>query len=213
MRKKKVFLAICSFVSAQQVSAKSSPESQLLHFDKSAHFPTLLQIAFVKAPVLRSKISNCIDKASSSTQMYLQINGVSGEADLDDGESPEAESLLNIRVAHESQESQLASLQVGCFVIKLWKRKNRIAASAKIWEEAAVAETDYSCKMVPNRLKGLQRKRLGRIHEASAFASESVDGNYLIRPQYPMHLTLPRTSQLEMVKWVLHNDLTSVAKT
>uniref|UniRef100_A0A7N0TE66 Plastid division protein PDV2 n=1 Tax=Kalanchoe fedtschenkoi TaxID=63787 RepID=A0A7N0TE66_KALFE len=173
-------------------------------------------IVLAKATELRSKINNCIDKASS-TPRSPRINGgaakllVNGkDPDPDEEELQEAESLMSIRDALESLESQLASLQ-------------ELQQQQRYERESALAEIDYSRKMLLNKLKDYKGKDLEVIHEASAFASESVEhSNDLLLPPYPTRLPRPLvlengyashfTLDKSARNGVLSNGLTSEAK-
>ena len=68
-----------------------------------------------RASQLRSKINNCIDKATQRKNSEDENSHHLLEEAED--EDDEAESLLNIRDALESLEEQLGSLQVSCFFI------------------------------------------------------------------------------------------------
>lgn len=147
-------------------------------------------MVLVRAMELRSKITNCIDKATSPRKQRQPNKGSEPEYEANggkersgsqmDGTDPEveeddeeAESLLNIRDALETLESQLSSLQA----LQQQQRYER---------EAALAEIDYSRKMLVKKLKEYKGEDLEVIHEASAFASESVEpNNDLLLPPYP----------------------------
>ncbi|KAK6946187.1 hypothetical protein RJ641_013731 [Dillenia turbinata] len=145
-------------------------------------------IVLCRASELRSKIANCIGKASS---LYREGKGVDEEEqeEREDrssslSQSPtetvvevsepdeEAESLVHIRDALESLESQLSSLQA-------------LQQQQQYEREAALADIDYSRRMLLEKLKDYKGKDLEVINEASAFASEAVEHNSdLLLPPY-----------------------------
>ncbi|KAK6916517.1 hypothetical protein RJ641_019378 [Dillenia turbinata] len=144
-------------------------------------------IVLCRASELRSKIANCIDKASS---LYREGKSVDEKEEGQDRSyslppSPtetvvevsepdeEAESLVHIRDALESLESQLTSLQA-------------LQQQQQYEREAALADIDYSRKMLLEKLKEYKGKDLQVINEASTFASEAVEhNNDLLLPPYP----------------------------
>ncbi|GKV24342.1 hypothetical protein SLEP1_g33968 [Rubroshorea leprosula] len=162
-------------------------------------------LVLARATELRLKISHCIEKATagntpSSTdgtpegrQQQEEGDGESrkkdgvfdaeknpkpdfsgslGDVDEedDDGETPR---LLNIRDALESLESQLVALQ-------------NLQQQQCYEREVALAEIDYSRKILLEKLKDYDGKDLEVIHEASAFAGETVENNSnLLLPPYP----------------------------
>lgn len=138
-----------------------------------------------KASELRAKITNCIDKASNASAEGPQqeVDGGDGsrsgskvvELGVEDhGEDEEAESLLNIRDALESLETQLSALQG----LQQQQQYERVAA---------LNEIDHSRMMLLKKLKEYKGEDLEVLHEASAFASESVEhnNNDLLLPPYP----------------------------
>ncbi|XP_010255005.1 PREDICTED: plastid division protein PDV2-like [Nelumbo nucifera] len=129
-------------------------------------------VVLSRASELRSKINNCINNATTRNKDYLGENGF---CSLDDGgqADDEAESLLNIRDALESLEEQLASLQV----LQQQQRYER---------EVTLAEIDNSRKILLKKLEEYKGEDLEVIHEASAFASETVEQkDDLLLPPYP----------------------------
>lgn len=80
-------------------------------------------LVLARASELRSKITNCIHKASSTPQTQHHHDATNGQREAEEDKNPleyddseeEAESLLNIRDALESLEAQLSSLQVSSF--------------------------------------------------------------------------------------------------
>lgn len=130
-------------------------------------------IVLSRASELRSKINNCIDKARRRSE---DGEGDDRSRSLDEGggeADDEAESLLNIRDALESLEEQLVSLQA----LQQQQRYER---------EATLAEIDHSRKVLLKKLKEYKGEDLEVIHEASAFASETVEHNDdLLLPPYP----------------------------
>ncbi|KAF8405148.1 hypothetical protein HHK36_010046 [Tetracentron sinense] len=131
-------------------------------------------IVLSRASELRSKINNCIDKAT--------------KPDRDEGDDPsrsldeadiEAESLLNIRDAFDSLEEQLASLQA-------------LQQQQQYERQVTLAEIDHSRKILLNKLKEYKGEDLEVLHEASAFASETVEhSNDLLLPPYPSRSPQP----------------------
>lgn len=135
-------------------------------------------LVLARASELRSKITNCIHNASSidaSTQEGGTEDRVEGE------EEEEDESLLNIRDSLVALEAQLSSLQ---------------ALQEQQWydKEASLAQIDYSRKKLLQKLKAYKGEDLEVIHEATAFASSTVEkeNNDLLLPPYPI-----RPSSLE----------------
>ncbi|CAJ1933439.1 unnamed protein product [Sphenostylis stenocarpa] len=121
-------------------------------------------LVLARATELRLKISNCIHRATTTT------NGPSPHADDDDDAT---ERLLNICDALEALETQLSSLQV----LQQQQRYER---------EIALAEIENSRKMLIDKLREYKGKELEVIQEASTFASETVEpNNDLLLPPYP----------------------------
>ncbi|XP_058190537.1 plastid division protein PDV2 [Rhododendron vialii] len=143
-------------------------------------------LVLARASELRTKITNCIHSASTTEDKNSNPRELEGEEegngspsqDIDkvaeeQQEEEETESLLNIRDALESLEAQLSSLQA--LQQQQWYEK-----------EAALAEIDYSRKKLLKKLKEYKGEELEVIHEAAAFASETVDDNSdLLLPPYP----------------------------
>ncbi|KAL2328920.1 hypothetical protein Fmac_022347 [Flemingia macrophylla] len=120
-------------------------------------------LVLARATELRLKINNCIHRATA--------NGTSPHAEDDDDDATER--LLNICDALEALETQLSSLQV----LQQQQRYER---------EIALAEIESSRKMLIDKLKEYKGKELEVIHEASTFASETVEpNNDLLLPPYP----------------------------
>ncbi|KAI3716087.1 hypothetical protein L6452_23163 [Arctium lappa] len=129
-------------------------------------------LVLARASELRSKITNCIHNASSIT-----TNDATNQeevADYKDETEEETESLLNIRDSLEALEAQLSSLQA--LQQQQWYEK-----------EASLAEIDYSRKKLLQKLKAYKGEDLEVIHEATAFASSTVEKekNDLLLPPYP----------------------------
>lgn len=161
-------------------------------------------LVLARATELRLKISNCIDcidkstsKDSSPKESWKQekqgsfVNGDQSPKDFqsqeevsvekegeqegeeEKEEEEEAESLLHIYDALESLETQLAALQ-------------NLRQRQQYEKQAALAEIDYSRKMLLEKLKDYKGKNLEVIQEASAFAGEKVEyDNDLLLPPYP----------------------------
>ncbi|KAL1200854.1 Plastid division protein PDV2 [Cardamine amara subsp. amara] len=151
-------------------------------------------LILARATELRLKISDCID--SSSTAVDEDDGGSGGgnedlspgegrkienqEKDYDsissdDVEEAEPERLLRIRDALESLESQLASLQ-------------NLRQRQQYEKQVALAEIDYSRKMLLEKLKEYKGKDFEVLRETSTFAGERVDyENDLLLPPYPVH--------------------------
>ncbi|GLT44306.1 hypothetical protein SLA2020_182110 [Shorea laevis] len=200
-------------------------------------------LVLARATELRLKISHCIEKATagntpSSTdgtpegrQRQEEGDGESrkkdgvfdgeknpkpdssgslGDVDEedDDGETPR---LLNIRDALESLESQLVALQ-------------NLQQQQQYEREVALAEIDYSRKILLEKLKDYDGKDLEVIHEASAFAGETVENNsnlllppYPSRPPRPLVLDSDYLSHLKLTSksapnWVSTNGSTNETK-
>lgn len=159
-------------------------------------------LVLAKATELRLKISNCIHK--SNDPLPTKENGVQ----VDEEEDEEAQRLFNICDAFEALENQLGSLQT----LQQQQRYER---------EVSLAEIESSRKMLLNKLKEYKGKDLDVIHEASAFAGETVDhSNDLLLPPYPSRS--PHTFVLEngylqpthkpLRNGVITNDATNGAK-
>lgn len=120
-------------------------------------------LVLARATELRLKIGNCIHRATA--------NGPLPHADDEDDDATER--LLNICDALEALETQLSSLQV----LQQQQRYER---------EIALAEIESSRKMLIDKLREYKGKELEVIHEASTFASETVEpDNDLLLPPYP----------------------------
>ncbi|MBA0581192.1 plastid division protein PDV2 isoform X1 [Gossypium raimondii] len=159
-------------------------------------------LALARATELRLKISNCITKATSGnpvspykqsqegkqTDKNASLNGDKPHQTLggtDDEEEAEetTERLLDIRDALESLESQLLALQ-------------NLQHQQSYEKEVALAEIDYSRRVVLEKLKEYQGKDMEVILEASAFVSKTVENNSdLLLPPYPSRL--PRSLVLD----------------
>ncbi|KAL2460187.1 Plastid division protein PDV2 [Abeliophyllum distichum] len=126
-------------------------------------------LVLARTSELRSKIINCIHKASEKE--VKENDNKEFEANPD-AENQENEKLLNIRDALESLEAQLSSLQA--LQQQQWYEK-----------EAALSEIEYSQKKLLKELKEYEGTDLDVIHEAISFASETEDNNDLLLPPYP----------------------------
>nr|XP_043624095.1 plastid division protein PDV2 [Erigeron canadensis] len=146
-------------------------------------------LVLARASELRSKISNSIhnfqDPTTETTQQEV----------ADDEDEDESESLLNIRDSLEALEAQLSSLQA--LQQQQWYEK-----------EASLAEIDYSRKKLLEKLKAYKGEELEVIHEATAFASSTVDmeNNDLLLPPYP---TRPTTSLASENGYLSHFSVTN----
>ncbi|XP_030941822.1 plastid division protein PDV2-like [Quercus lobata] len=131
-------------------------------------------LVLAKATELRFKISNCIHKATTNSTNGLPEQQVTDkDEEEEEQEQEEMERLLNISDALESLENQLSSLQT----LQLQQRYER---------EVALAEIENSRKMLLDKLKEYKGEDLEVIHEASAFAGETVEhNNDLLLPPYP----------------------------
>ncbi|KAG2705557.1 hypothetical protein I3760_05G060700 [Carya illinoinensis] len=137
-------------------------------------------LVLARATELRFKISNCIHKATSTPSHgpeqedgKKQGGGEGQEEEEEEEEEEEMERLLNISDALQSLETQLSSLQT----LQQQQRYER---------EVALAEIENSRKMLLDKLKEYEGKDLEVIHEASAFACETVEhNNDLQLPPYP----------------------------
>ncbi|XWS67521.1 hypothetical protein CRYUN_Cryun04dG0013600 [Craigia yunnanensis] len=164
-------------------------------------------LALAKATELRLKISNCIQKATpgkpsspnkqcpqeqeeEQTDKVGSFNGdkipnfhqilteaVEEEVEEEEvvEEEEETERLLNIRDAFESLESQLVTLQ-------------NLQHQQRYEKEVALAEIDYSRRILLEKLEEYQGKDLEVILEAAAFVSKTVENNNdLLLPPYPSY--------------------------
>lgn len=148
-------------------------------------------LVLARATELRLKINNCIQKPTSSPNGLLE----------DDEDEDATDRLLNICDALEALETQLSSLQV----LQQQQRYER---------EIALAEIENSRKVLINKLKEYKGKDLEVIHEASTFASETVEPNndlllppYPTRPPYSMSLDKQYLSQIPSVNKSGRNGL------
>ncbi|XP_057456354.1 plastid division protein PDV2 [Lotus japonicus] len=158
-------------------------------------------LVLARATELRLKISNCIN----TTTTAATPNGLSPHAAADDDDDNDDDSstdrLLNICDAFEALETQLSSLQV----LQQQQRYER---------EVALAEIENSRKMLIAKLKEYKGKELEVIHEASTFASETVEPNndlllppYPSRPPYSISLDKEYMSQIPSVNKPGRNGL------
>ncbi|KAL6209671.1 hypothetical protein ACLB2K_020611 [Fragaria x ananassa] len=167
-------------------------------------------LVLAKATDLRMKISNCIHKGndpSPKKENGVHVGGDSGDED-DDGEEEDEESqrLFNICDALEALENQLSNLQT----LQQQQRYER---------EVSLAEIESSRKMLLEKIREYKGKDLEVIHEASAFAGETVDhSNDLLLPPYPSRSPntfvngyLPPTHK-PLRNGVITNDATNGAK-
>ncbi|GMI87933.1 PLASTID DIVISION2 [Hibiscus trionum] len=151
-------------------------------------------LALARATELRLKISSCITKATAANPVspYEQtpqnqadengsLNGDKGHnshqslngADEEEEDEETTERLLDIRDALESLESQLLALQ-------------NLQHQQSYEKEVALAEIDYSRRVVLEKLEEYQGKDMEVILEASAFFSKTVENNSdLLLPPYP----------------------------
>lgn len=133
-----------------------------------------IAVVLSRASQLRSKINNCIDKATQRKNSEDENSHHLLEEAED--EDDEAESLLNIRDALESLEEQLGSLQV----LQQQQRYER---------EATLAEIDRSRRVLLKKLKEYKGEDLEVIREATVFAGETVEhDDDLLLPPYPSRL-------------------------
>ncbi|XP_008808905.3 plastid division protein PDV2-like [Phoenix dactylifera] len=127
-------------------------------------------LVLARALELRAKISNCIDRSGG--------NGCGGgmAAAAEKEEEEEEENLLSIRDALESLERQLAALQA-------------LQQQQRYETEATLAQIDHSRMVLLSKLKEYKGEDLEVIHEAAAFAGETVEhDDGLVLPPYPSHL-------------------------
>ncbi|XVF00642.1 hypothetical protein REPUB_Repub04eG0018600 [Reevesia pubescens] len=158
-------------------------------------------LALAKATELRLKICNCIQKATSSSNKQSPQNQEEEQTDKsvsfngdtipnshqslseEEEEEEETEKLLDIRDALESLESQLLALQ-------------NLQHQQRYEKEVALAEIDYSRRILLEKLEEYQGKDLEVILEAAAFVSKTVENNNdLLLPPYPS--CLPRSLGLD----------------
>ncbi|KAF7810948.1 plastid division protein PDV2 [Senna tora] len=138
-------------------------------------------LVLARATELRLKISNCVHTATGTPHAPLNgplpmVEQPDAEDEDKEEEGDEEERLLNICDALESLETQLSSLQV-------------LQQQQQYEREVALAEIEQSRKMLIDKLKEYKGKDLEVIHEASTFASETVEhNNDLLLPPYPSRL-------------------------
>ncbi|KAM5549032.1 plastid division protein PDV2-like [Rosa sericea] len=168
-------------------------------------------LVLAKATELRMKISSCFHKDNDplpKKENGVHVDGGSGDEEGDGEEDEESQRLFNICDALEALENQLSNLQT----LQQQQRYER---------EVSLAEIESSRKMLLNKIKEYKGKDLEVIHEASAFAGETVDhSNDLLLPPYPSRS--PHTFVLEngylppthkpLRNGVINNDATNGAK-
>ncbi|KAF8013615.1 hypothetical protein BT93_I1464 [Corymbia citriodora subsp. variegata] len=160
-------------------------------------------LVLARATELRLKISNCVHRATTDSAApppgEKQEDGEVNEAE----EGEEAERLFNICDALETLESQLSSLQA-------------MQQNHRYEREAALAEIEYSRKMLLDKLKEYKGEELEVIQEASAFVGETVEhNNDLLLPPYPSRppLHLSSFSPRKAVRnGLISSDLTNELK-
>lgn len=137
-------------------------------------------LVLVRVSELRSKVTNCIEKAfaigDNEEEAGRRLRGseaAAPEAEHIDDDEEEADSLLNIRDALESLESQLVALQA--------------LQEQQLYEkESALAAIRFGQKKLLEKLKEYKGEDLEVVQEAIAFAGETVeDNNDLLLPPYP----------------------------
>ncbi|KAK7404459.1 hypothetical protein VNO78_05368 [Psophocarpus tetragonolobus] len=145
-----------------------------------------LGLVLARATELGWKISNCIYRARASA------NGPSSHT---------TERLLSICDALDALQTKLSSLQV--------------LQQQQLYErEIALAEIESSRKMLIDKLKEYKGKGLEVIHEASTFASETLELNndlllplYHSRSPYPVYIDKEFLSQIPSVNKSGRNGL------
>ncbi|KAJ0076804.1 hypothetical protein Patl1_36313 [Pistacia atlantica] len=209
-------------------------------------------LVLARAAELRLKISNCIHKATTGKQqegdVAVVVNGVKKNPDEKVAEEEEedydeeAEKLLNIQLALEPLEAQLGNLQyarggaqphmsrgymcVGTIKKRMikWSYMLNLQLQQRYDREVALGEIEFSRKMLLEKLKEYKGEDLEVIHEASAFAGETVEhNNDLLLPPYPSRV--PRSLILDngylsqsnykpksVLNGVITGELTSGAK-
>ncbi|CAI9104444.1 OLC1v1003112C1 [Oldenlandia corymbosa var. corymbosa] len=140
-------------------------------------------LVLVRVAELRAKITDCIQRTatdgkgvegeSQNTGSERSPEAQNHQAKGEDDDDEETQSLLSIREALESLEAQLSSLQA--LQQQQWYEK-----------EVGLAEIRYSQKKLLEKLKDYKGEELEVIHEAIAFAGETVeDSTDLLLPPYP----------------------------
>lgn len=137
-------------------------------------------VVLSRASELRSKINNCIERASAQDQdedddiseggsgtttgKMSELVKVNEEQRrwLETGGDIEVDSLINIRDALDSLEEQLACLQA-------------LQQQQRLERDATLAELDESRRILVKKLKDYRGKDLEVIQEACAFAGEPVE--------------------------------------
>jgi len=135
-------------------------------------------VVLSRASELRSKINNCIERASAQDEDDDISEGGSGTTTgktselvkvdeeqrrwLEMGGDMEVDSLINIRDALDSLEEQLACLQA-------------LQQQQRLERDATLAELDESRRILVKKLKEYRGKDLEVIQEACAFAGEPVE--------------------------------------
>lgn len=126
---------------------------------------------------LKSKITSCLHKKTTNAVKEdagseSKVSKANPDAENQQEDDEETESLLNIRDALDSLEGQLSALQA--LQQQQWYEK-----------ESALTEIEYCQKKLLKELKEYKGKELEVIQEAIAFASETEDNNDLLLPPYP----------------------------
>lgn len=159
-------------------------------------------LVLVRVSELRSKITNCIQKAFSIGEneeagKRLKGSEAAGPDAEDDDVDEEADSLLNIRDALESLESQLAALQA--------------LQEQQLYEkESALAAIRFGQKKLLEKLKEYKGEELEVVQEAIAFAGETVeDNNDLLLPPYPSRPSRSAVSDKDYLSFLSHGRKTT----
>lgn len=144
-----------------------------------------IELVLFRASELRSKLSDCIHKATIASSQedsdggdYCRPSNDRSSSSMAMETDEEAEALLNISDAFVSLESQLSSLQ-------------DLQQHQQYEREAVIGEIEYNRKKLLKKLGEYKGEHLDVIREAEAFASIKVDhGNELVLPPYPTRCSL-----------------------
>ncbi|PPD77074.1 hypothetical protein GOBAR_AA09188 [Gossypium barbadense] len=150
-------------------------------------------LALARATELRLKISNCITKATSG-------NPVSPYKQSQEGKQTDKNASLNGDKPHQTLALPIFTTYGYMIEVILslffWSRSKNLQHQQSYEKEVALAEIDYSRRVVLEKLKEYQGKDMEVILEASAFVSKTVENNSdLLLPPYPSRL--PRSLVLD----------------
>ncbi|XP_072989117.1 plastid division protein PDV2-like [Typha latifolia] len=130
-------------------------------------------LVLARASELRSKIADCIDRNGAKRDEEEEEEEEEEGGGGGGGGDEDAESLLGIQDALESLEQQLSALQA-------------LQEQQMYERETILNQIDCGRRLLLNKLRVYKGEKWEVIHEAMAFASETVDYDEgLVLPPYP----------------------------